>query len=383
MITGNDRLLIKAGLLLTLLPLCLVAHARAASFDCGKAGTAVEKLICADIELSKLDEEVAQSYKNALTRSEEPNLTHDEQVRWLKKRNACGENIACLKAAHKGRVLEVTRDEIDNPSGWWIRTGAGNGICDELHQRLIKYRPEDISGCPRGVVLTLPGIKEAEGWKELNPLDHIELINKLRLYRELHSPDMYFERWGGQRGSQNSDDAQHQMKKAEDIRARLKPYLYSREYVETAVQERGLRLRTQTLKLFRHTSPDGTGSVERQTLLEIRFIRTKPGAIEPFPFLREWETEGNCPLPQRDTVVIHTYFVAPDLSGPDPDMGGREENTARDGLLVDYKDNLYFMHTVGGDVYFTGSSKDGDVTTFCEIQWRPSSTRWPELDHQK
>lgn len=38
--------------------LCLVAvPVQAASFDCGKAGTKVEKLVCADAELSKLDED--------------------------------------------------------------------------------------------------------------------------------------------------------------------------------------------------------------------------------------------------------------------------------------------------------------------------------------
>ncbi len=36
--------------------MCLAfGQVQAASFDCGKAGTQVEKLICADAQLSKLD----------------------------------------------------------------------------------------------------------------------------------------------------------------------------------------------------------------------------------------------------------------------------------------------------------------------------------------
>ncbi len=44
------------------LVLCLViGQLQAASFDCGKAGTKVEKLICADAELSKLDEKLLET----------------------------------------------------------------------------------------------------------------------------------------------------------------------------------------------------------------------------------------------------------------------------------------------------------------------------------
>ncbi len=44
-------------------------QAQAASFDCGKAKTRVEKLICANAELSKLDEQLSREYKAALERS--------------------------------------------------------------------------------------------------------------------------------------------------------------------------------------------------------------------------------------------------------------------------------------------------------------------------
>ncbi len=38
----------------------------AASFDCAKASTQVERLICSDESLSKLDEQLSGSYKQAL-----------------------------------------------------------------------------------------------------------------------------------------------------------------------------------------------------------------------------------------------------------------------------------------------------------------------------
>ncbi len=56
-----------AALLLGLMVLAL-AHgpARAASFDCAKARTKVEKLICADPQLSRQDSELAAAYGEAL-----------------------------------------------------------------------------------------------------------------------------------------------------------------------------------------------------------------------------------------------------------------------------------------------------------------------------
>lgn len=53
---------------LILMTTCLgAAQANAASFDCAKAGTVVEKTICADPALSKLDERMAAAYKARLT----------------------------------------------------------------------------------------------------------------------------------------------------------------------------------------------------------------------------------------------------------------------------------------------------------------------------
>ena len=51
-----------AGLLLIL----LAAPATAASFDCAKARTKVEKLICKDPQLSRQDEDLAKAYGEAL-----------------------------------------------------------------------------------------------------------------------------------------------------------------------------------------------------------------------------------------------------------------------------------------------------------------------------
>ena len=61
----------------------------AASFNCNKASTKVEKMICADPELSEADEQLAEAYRNlrkALPKSERALLKRDQR-QWLKERN--------------------------------------------------------------------------------------------------------------------------------------------------------------------------------------------------------------------------------------------------------------------------------------------------------
>jgi len=100
-----ERLKMKMGVLLVLLPLCLAAEAQGASFDCEKAGTAVEKLICADAELSKLDEEMTAAYKTALQDEKQPDSVRQTQKKWLKERNNCpAVDAGCVKRAYETRL---------------------------------------------------------------------------------------------------------------------------------------------------------------------------------------------------------------------------------------------------------------------------------------
>ncbi len=75
--------------------------ARAASFDCAKATTEVEKRICADPELSSADEKLAETYKAALAASLRPGLLRDQQQGWLKERDVQADN---LRALYRSRI---------------------------------------------------------------------------------------------------------------------------------------------------------------------------------------------------------------------------------------------------------------------------------------
>ena len=80
----------------------------AASFDCKKATTAVEKKICTNNELSVLDERLAGYYAAASESLERaaPCLKTDQQ-QWLRNvRNRCGDE-ACLRRAYVERLSEL------------------------------------------------------------------------------------------------------------------------------------------------------------------------------------------------------------------------------------------------------------------------------------
>ena len=65
----------------------------AASFDCARAATAVEQMVCSDSELSALDDELGKLFdKNR----REVDIELRAQRAWLKERNCCGDH-GCVR----------------------------------------------------------------------------------------------------------------------------------------------------------------------------------------------------------------------------------------------------------------------------------------------
>jgi uncharacterized protein YecT (DUF1311 family) len=77
-----------------------------ASFDCGAAATATERLICSDADLSKRDEELAASYKTTLAALDEVNRKRlvAEQKSWLKSSRSLCNDVACLRRSYETRA---------------------------------------------------------------------------------------------------------------------------------------------------------------------------------------------------------------------------------------------------------------------------------------
>ncbi|MDR0666923.1 MAG: lysozyme inhibitor LprI family protein [Campylobacteraceae bacterium] len=91
----------KTLLLLTLLSAFLFS----ASFDCKKATTEVEKLICSNEELSQLDDELNKAYKEILNKTDNKEALIKEQRAWIKERNSCKDE-ACIKIFYRTQIFK-------------------------------------------------------------------------------------------------------------------------------------------------------------------------------------------------------------------------------------------------------------------------------------
>lgn len=107
--------------------LCLVAAAtiavtllgaggaRAAGINCGKAAAGIERLICEDPDLNSLDSQLAAAFAGAMDRSARPAEVRQGQLAWLKTRDACASDAACMRKAYRKRI-EVLSALSDAPA---------------------------------------------------------------------------------------------------------------------------------------------------------------------------------------------------------------------------------------------------------------------------
>jgi len=105
----------------TLLALQVQAHG--ASFDCAKASTNVETLICGDRGLSELDSKLSARYALALKEDGDQRILRKQQRTWLhENRNRCLDS-ACLRASYLQRIGQFD----------WLTTKAEDvSLCEEF-----------------------------------------------------------------------------------------------------------------------------------------------------------------------------------------------------------------------------------------------------------
>ena len=104
----------------------ITGTALAASFDCGKAATPVERAICANGRLSQLDERLAEAYRKSLAESPGDSL-RKVQRDWMRMRDACASD-ACLEQAYAQRLaaLQVSpATPMHDLGGTYERSGSG------------------------------------------------------------------------------------------------------------------------------------------------------------------------------------------------------------------------------------------------------------------
>lgn len=155
----------------------------AASFDCAKANTKVEHLICDNPEISKLDEALAQSYKDALQKESKANAIKQAQKKWLKQRNGCGD-ADCVRRAYEMQLQAITSSDnsvssVQKKHRFKVTEGKGYSVC-ENYARFLNSLPESepLPLCHLKRAPDFPGLKDPD-WEELDIPSHLELVYSL------------------------------------------------------------------------------------------------------------------------------------------------------------------------------------------------------------
>ncbi len=81
----------------------------AASFDCAKAGSKAENLVCSDARLSASDSDLSAAYQAAIKNSDNPAGIKQDQISWIKnQRDACA-TVACMQQVYDSRISVLTQ----------------------------------------------------------------------------------------------------------------------------------------------------------------------------------------------------------------------------------------------------------------------------------
>lgn len=127
---------------LSLFFLVAAPRAIAASFDCSKATSTTETLICKDTQTSALDDKLQQTYKAALgaVAPSSKKALIEEQRHWIAYTRDVCQDEACLQQAYTARIDTLARNEkyiIDDSS---CEPPSDGGAC----MNVVTYRDPSI-----------------------------------------------------------------------------------------------------------------------------------------------------------------------------------------------------------------------------------------------
>lgn len=116
-------------LFLLLALLILASASQSASFDCGKASSRVERLVCTNKDISALDDSLSELYSAEVERDEIVGL-RASQKKWLANRNACAD-VFCVTSHYERRIAELSCD----PKSQMAGSAIGSNQCSTFSLR--------------------------------------------------------------------------------------------------------------------------------------------------------------------------------------------------------------------------------------------------------
>jgi uncharacterized protein len=123
----------------------LTPWAQATTFDCKKALSFVEKVICSDSRLTSMDNQLGRLYKDALATSSDSEGLKAEQKVWLSSRNQCKDSD-CIMKAYTDRISALSAMTAQAKAGDFTGTykmkddgAAGEALIQQTGNDLIKF----------------------------------------------------------------------------------------------------------------------------------------------------------------------------------------------------------------------------------------------------
>lgn len=107
----------------------------AASFDCSKAATLVERTICANDELSKLDDAMGATFEIEVAQEGRAQKLKSSQRAWVAIRNRCTD-ATCLIQRYEERMAELACDKDSSMLG----SAIGNMQCSHFRLRVLEWQ---------------------------------------------------------------------------------------------------------------------------------------------------------------------------------------------------------------------------------------------------
>lgn len=94
--------------------LCAPGSAFAANYapiDCARAYTLADRSICRNYSLGQAEARMATLFgiATALVAMGQRGDIEDAQAQWLKRREVCGRNVACLRRAYDARIRQLDK----------------------------------------------------------------------------------------------------------------------------------------------------------------------------------------------------------------------------------------------------------------------------------
>lgn len=106
-------------LLLCSLLVSISSYVSAASYDCAKATSTAEQLVCSNPELNRFDETLSKNYQKLLKARGEKSAIDNEKVKqraWVKTKEDCTE-VACLRRSYIDRNEEICDFILNSTTG--------------------------------------------------------------------------------------------------------------------------------------------------------------------------------------------------------------------------------------------------------------------------